>query len=56
MDLLGEVRLGTDVADELVLGLEPVGVFLLAFEDVLEEVAAAVVASLDEPGYQPVTM
>ena len=50
MQLLCEVELGADLADGFELGLEPVGVVLLAFEDVLEEVTAAVVAALDAQG------
>ena len=46
-DLLGEVVRVADLAIELELGLEPVGVLFLAFEDVLEQVAAAVVALVD---------
>jgi hypothetical protein len=47
VDLLGEVEALAHLLDQRQLGLQPVGVLLFAFEDLLEQVAAAVVAELD---------
>ena len=44
VDLRGQVVLEADLADELDLALEPVGVVLLAEEPALEQLARAVVA------------
>ena len=44
MELLGEVALVADLADRLLLGLQPVDVVLLAGQDLGEELAGAVVA------------
>ena len=45
-ELLREVVGLAELADEAELGLEPVGVVFLAFEDLLEQLAGAVVAEL----------
>ena len=47
VDLLGEVALLADLADDVQLALEPVGAVLLAHQDLLEQLARAVVALLD---------
>jgi hypothetical protein len=41
VDLLGEVVRVADLTDELELRLEPVGVFLLALEDLVQELTGA---------------
>src|SRR5687767_5928755 len=46
LHLLGEVVLQADLLDQRELGLEPVDVFLLVFEDLLEQAAGVVVAEL----------
>src|SRR5687768_287099 len=43
LHLLGEVVLQADLLDQRELGLEPVDVFLLVFEDLLEQAAGVVV-------------
>ena len=47
MDQLGEVVGVAQLADQLELGFEPVGVRLLAEQDLLEQLATSVVAELD---------
>ena len=46
VDLLGQIALRADLLDDVELGLEPVGAVLLAVQNLLEELAAAVVALL----------
>src|SRR6185503_13852948 len=50
MELLGEIGLLAELADEPELDLEPIDVFLFALEDVLEQVARRIVALGDAEG------